>query len=623
MTDQDLTTTTDLAAAAAAAMNDDDDDRHHHLLELENHASMENEEDMMILDPLLFLGLDALLHTDASISNSINANNSSSSSSSNSNNNIPSFIQHLNSDNVSWSTSSNAAMNELEDESDGTVKGSLLDHMAVASNHHNSNSIHKDSTHHHNHHHTNIGESSTKSKSLTQNLHPDGLPWQQPRAKDADQIIDKEKEQGCNKNHEDPSSSTKISNESLVTEFANLAKKLNIELTSSVLESLRQNQEQSESPISQEGDDARFDHQAIINKTKESSTVRKRIKLELSTDNNFKDEETSSTAPIAFVPKVQVMRDVAQETITAMTSQASNQHTRIDDDKPSTVLSSSVPSMSEGIESVVYKPQLYNHPANSLSQKSLMTNDDSILTSAVRPSKKRKRVLNAVELNEKLASLQSENEMLRKQVDIVTNKTAQFDKERAEAEHKMRRMINDSKVSSEELNEVVMNHLEMYADYGSSRHEELTFHLDQLEKLAAPTSVTKMSLWTLGQNDAFFRNYKKRDSLSGILVRELDITPQQGKQIMVHRKTIQRLGMNIQASLSLLRKLKELCLHKQQVFRDRMEKCQEILTPLQVVKLLLWVDNNQDTLNHVCPGWISERIVAPNSKHNTVNSDIR
>jgi len=126
-----------------------------------------------------------------------------------------------------------------------------------------------------------------------------------------------------------------------------------------------------------------------------------------------------------------------------------------------------------------------------------------------------------------------------------------------------------------------------------------------------------MSLWTLGQNDKFFEDYKKRDSLSGILVRELGITAQQGKQIMVHRKTIQKLSTNMQASVALLKNLKHLCLHKQQVFRDRMKKCQEILTPLQVVKLLLWVDDNQEMMNSVCPGWYSERIVATKNNGNS------
>jgi len=182
-------------------------------------------------------------------------------------------------------------------------------------------------------------------------------------------------------------------------------------------------------------------------------------------------------------------------------------------------------------------------------------------------------------------------------------------------------MIQDKNVSSAKLDEVVANHLEMYADYGNARHEELTFHLEQLEKLAAPTTVTKMSLWTLGQSDEFYRNYKRPHSLAGILMRELDISPQQGKQIMVHRKTIQRLADNIQASRVLLKKLKNLCLHKQKVFRDRMVKCQEILTPLQVVKLLLWVDNNQSTLSHVCPGWVSERINVKNGNGNKANDN--
>jgi len=38
-----------------------------------------------------------------------------------------------------------------------------------------------------------------------------------------------------------------------------------------------------------------------------------------------------------------------------------------------------------------------------------------------------------------------------------------------------------------------------------------------------------------------------------------------------------------------------------------MTKCREILTPKQVVKLLLWIDANSDTLGTVCPGWGSEQ----------------
>jgi len=39
-----------------------------------------------------------------------------------------------------------------------------------------------------------------------------------------------------------------------------------------------------------------------------------------------------------------------------------------------------------------------------------------------------------------------------------------------------------------------------------------------------------------------------------------------------------------------------------------MSKCQEILTPLQIVKLLVWVEEHTDVLESVCPGWGSERM---------------
>ena len=507
---------------------------------------------------------------------------------------------------------------------------------------------------------TSITTSKQKSKSLTQNLHPDGLPWQFSEGQKQVQV-----DQGHQPNdaassslsssllrtdHQHSDINEESSNESLVKEFQNLARKLNIELTPSVLESLRRNYGQSHGSNQQDSCnddspslplsmayDSSFNHAQVL----VGGERNKRIKLELSTDGDDSVKcasekslpDISTSTDIAFVPKVQVMQEVAQATITAMSSRSltlkslpPQQNTmtfssEINSNRDSSKLSTAESSLS--LPTTCTQKRMDNQQSwtkviniDDLNTN-IKTNENnttlSILTPSMRTGKNRKRVFTAMELNEKLASLQSENEILRRQVDIVTNKTAQFDNDRANAEQKMRRMMNDTNVSSEELNKLVMNHLEMYADYGSSRHEELTFHLDQLEKLAAPTSVTKMSLWTLGQNDTFFRNYKKRDSLSGILVQELGITSQQGKQIMVHRKTIQRLGTNIQASLCLLGKLKDLCLRKQQVFRDRMKKCQEILTPLQVVKLLLWVDNNNDTLNKVCPGWNSERIVAPKS----------
>lgn len=135
----------------------------------------------------------------------------------------------------------------------------------------------------------------------------------------------------------------------------------------------------------------------------------------------------------------------------------------------------------------------------------------------------------------------------------------------------------------------------------------LTFVYSHVYRLAAPTNFTKMGLWSLGQSEGFYTN-PKQNPIAGILRKELGITPVQGRKILDQRQKIRDVCDNLKQCLMLLTKLKALCENKQKMFHDRMSKCQEILTPPQVAKLLLWVDEHSHLLESVCPGWGSERI---------------
>jgi hypothetical protein len=81
----------------------------------------------------------------------------------------------------------------------------------------------------------------------------------------------------------------------------------------------------------------------------------------------------------------------------------------------------------------------------------------------------------------KLAALKAENEMLKRHVRNVTKKAQAFDQERQRATEEMKRMLQQG-APPEMINPVIAKFSEMYSDYGRHRHEELTFHLDQLEK---------------------------------------------------------------------------------------------------------------------------------------------
>jgi len=219
---------------------------------------------------------------------------------------------------------------------------------------------------------------------------------------------------------------------------------------------------------------------------------------------------------------------------------------------------------------------------------------------------KRRKKPNLTECESKLASLKAENETLKRHLDTISNKSQKFDQDRKDQEQEMKKLMDEG-AGPEKLNPLLTKFSEVYSDYGRHRHQELTFHLQQLQRLIAPTNFTKMGLWTLGQNERFYTDIK-RNPIAGILREELGITSQQGRKILEQSQKIRDLSENLKECLRLLGKLKNLCEHKQKVFSDRMSKCQEILTPLQVVKLLLWVDEHSNILESTCPGWGSERI---------------
>lgn len=140
--------------------------------------------------------------------------------------------------------------------------------------------------------------------------------------------------------------------------------------------------------------------------------------------------------------------------------------------------------------------------------------------------------------------------MLKRHLANVSSKSHLLDQDRITQTKQMRGMLQkstqegssaaDQKALEKKLNVAVQNFTEMYSDYGRRRHHELTFHLEQLQRLANPTNFTKMGLWTLGQQSKDSRN-----PIAGILQKELAITAQQGKKILDQREKIRHCCSNL------------------------------------------------------------------------------
>ena len=101
-------------------------------------------------------------------------------------------------------------------------------------------------------------------------------------------------------------------------------------------------------------------------------------------------------------------------------------------------------------------------------------------TSAHRSSKKKKPRLQ--DTASRYAALRAENETLKRHLANVTHTTALVDRERAEAEQKLADMVTKGVSDEAKVGPVLEKFGEMYSDYGRRRQEELTFHLEQLER---------------------------------------------------------------------------------------------------------------------------------------------
>ena len=82
----------------------------------------------------------------------------------------------------------------------------------------------------------------------------------------------------------------------------------------------------------------------------------------------------------------------------------------------------------------------------------------------------------------RLAQLKAENEQLKRHLQNVSNKAHKFDKEKEEAGKQIARLMHDPNTGPREMEHSVRKFSDMYSDYGINRQQELSFHLEQLQR---------------------------------------------------------------------------------------------------------------------------------------------
>lgn len=94
---------------------------------------------------------------------------------------------------------------------------------------------------------------------------------------------------------------------------------------------------------------------------------------------------------------------------------------------------------------------------------------------------KRKKKPRLSDCESRLAELRAENELLKRHLENVSNKAHRFEQEKQAAGKRIHGLLEEN-AGPDEMNRAVREFTEMYSDYGRNRQQELSFHLEQLQR---------------------------------------------------------------------------------------------------------------------------------------------
>ncbi|KAJ0409971.1 hypothetical protein P43SY_005865 [Pythium insidiosum] len=218
----------------------------------------------------------------------------------------------------------------------------------------------------------------------------------------------------------------------------------------------------------------------------------------------------------------------------------------------------------------------------------------------------RKRKMKQLEENEaRLRRLEAENMDLKMRLKIGKDALAGEQREKQQIKDQMREMLQRG-ASEQEVAQFLNMYKVTYSDYGPKRREKLQFHLARIRELLLPTGVTKLSLYSVEQGQEMMARDKGSTddsaafaeagmapmSLWGILAKELNVSEAQQRQILERREAIQKVRNDLNHTLGIVKRLEDVTDEKNMALEAQIATLQQILTPSQATKFIIWVKEN-------------------------------
>jgi len=198
-------------------------------------------------------------------------------------------------------------------------------------------------------------------------------------------------------------------------------------------------------------------------------------------------------------------------------------------------------------------------------------------------------------LEEEVLKLRQYNKQLEKQL----NKGGDGrDRETARKAKLMgMKKLLENKCSDAEMKTPITEYEEMYSDFGRERNAAIMFHMSQLKALLVPNTVSKMTLWSLQQDDEFYDEKKNQKTFGGgiwnMLSSELRFTNEQKSTLLGMRHGIRSQRRNVAECLRILSELENRVSANFESMSKQMKMVMGTITPTQQARFLLWIEQNK------------------------------
>eukprot|EP00475_Leptophrys_vorax_P036784 TRINITY_DN6272_c1_g1_i2.p1 TRINITY_DN6272_c1_g1~~TRINITY_DN6272_c1_g1_i2.p1 ORF type:complete len:355 (-),score=86.17 TRINITY_DN6272_c1_g1_i2:127-1191(-) len=195
------------------------------------------------------------------------------------------------------------------------------------------------------------------------------------------------------------------------------------------------------------------------------------------------------------------------------------------------------------------------------------------------------------QLESRIADLEQKHERFQDKKKCVTSLTQENDRTKHQKQllQTMSEILASSHLGPKET-ELLKEQVNMFVETSREVQSQMEYNLDRVEDIISPSLQIKFTLWGLDQNDEF---YDTPGLWSSLLCGELRLSNEQVEQLKRFRGKMHSHREQLLHAEFLLRELREKCGSHLDRFNREMDRVHNILTPVQLAKFYVWIEQNE------------------------------